>query len=450
MENNNMNDSNKNNNVNNNKDNQDIDIESYQVCSDPCIWVFDDLLSDAILEHVDDNFCPQLTTFPNNNKNQIDTESVGTWGLEDPLLAQEFIDVLIQIGGVIKTIENNNSDGRSVTLAEIRKTKNQSCHMDRVDIGGGVFSPALSNDEATLKFLDMSKQDVLTRKRRNHKVHPTTTAAGAALSTSAIQKMVPTVSFVVYFEDNPGGIVFPYVVAASTVCREEEGITRNKEDDRRGGLRIDGRRGRIIMFQNYRDDHSCLNPRARHFGTFDPSVPKRNFIGGILSNENPWRWGRRVPGFLYNVFDTIHKNYRTVCQQHQQSPSWMVDEIVSQVGGHHSHHHDDVFDDLNEMNSLLSENSIGRDIALEFPREYKDALVRLLTIFSQVDSMREARHLPPIHDDVWWHMLSMMNGRDLDHLVIEEQASDSDDDDDDDDDDDNEGNDNEGNDNERC
>ena len=79
MENNNMNDSNKNNNVNNNKDNQDIDIESYQVCSDPCIWVFDDLLSDAILEHVDDNFCPQLTTFPNNNKNQIDTESVGTW-----------------------------------------------------------------------------------------------------------------------------------------------------------------------------------------------------------------------------------------------------------------------------------------------------------------------------------------------------------------------------------
>lgn len=361
-----------------------MDISSYQICSDPKTWVFDDLVSAALLDYVDHNFLPQVSLV--NGAGSVDT-----WRVDDPVLAEEFIDLLIRISG-IKPVENSL---QQVTLGNVLK-KNQSCHMDRLEVGGKFQH---IRDDA-IRFLDMSKQDVKTRYR----------------SGGCARMIVPTTSFVVYFEDYPGGIHFPEAPGFDSAATAA-GIRGNEN----GSMSIDGRRGRIIMFQNYHSDHSSANQMARHFGTFDPLVPKRNFIGGLVSNENPPDYAsgesHSVPGLLYGVCESI-----APLPQIQDKPLCPQGYRSGWHGGHH-HGHDEGEQEEERLRQLLSA-SISRETATQYSTRHKEALVHLLTIFSKVDSVRELVSMKPINSDIWWYILSMMNGTDLTADNEEEEEED--------------------------
>jgi len=359
-----------------------MDISSHQICSDPKTWVFDGLVSPALLEQVDQNFRPQMPLLNG-------TEGVDTWTVDDPVLAQEFIDLLVQICG-IEPVENSL---QQVILGDIRK-KSQSCHMDRLEVGGRFQHVR----EDAIGFLDISKQDVKTRPR---------------LDGSA-RTIVPTMSLVVYFEDYPGGIHFPNAPGFDSAATAAS--IRGEEN---GGMSIDGRRGRIIMFQNYHSDHSLTNPMARHFGTFNPLVPKRNFIGGVVSNENPQDYASRkshsVPGLLYGV-----------CKPKMQNDSFAPQTLGwdGSPGHHHEHHNWEEQAEAERLGKLLSA-SISRETVVQYPTRRKEALIHLLTIFSRVDLVRELMSMKPITLDVWWYILSMMNGTDL--TVDNEEEDDNED-----------------------
>jgi len=369
-----------------------MDISSYQISSDPKTWVFDDLVSAALLNHVDHNFTPQVTIV--NSVGIVDT-----WRVADPVLAQEFIDLLILIGG-IEPVENSL---KQVTLGDVLK-QSQWCHMDRLEVGGK-FSHV---PEHTIGFLDMSKQDVKTRHR---------SGGGQA------RVIVPTTSFVVYFEDYPGGgIVFPDAPGFDSAAA---GTATGVRGDGDGGMSIDGRRGRIIMFQNYGGEHRSVNPNARHFGTFDPLVPKRNFIGGLVSNENPMDCvsgeSHGVPGLLYGVCEGILP--REQIQNESLPPQGYR---FGWHGGHHEGFDGPYVDEEEERLRRLLAASISRETATQYPICEKGAVLHLLTVFSKVDSVRESASMKPMHSDIWWYILSMMNGRDLIPKNVEEEGSEDD------------------------
>jgi len=338
-----------------------MDISSYQICSNPKIWVFDDLVSTDLLNHVDNNFVPQSPYINDAG------ETFESWTVDDPSLSKEFINLLVRISGIIPVVRNNSL--KSVTIGNSKK-KEQSCHMDRCEVGGR-FQHVSEDD---VGFLDMSRQDVRTRHRR---------------SGGNAQVVVPTISFVVYFKDYPGGVTFPdapgFDSTAATVGKFAGGI--RGDEDGGGMLSIDGKRGRIIMFRNYKDDHSSsANPTARHYGTFDPLVSKRNFIGGILSNENPpdepSSSGEEahggVPGLLYGVCESV---IQPTPQGEDEDP------LQGYRFGPHGGHHEG-YDDMFDGNLSVS---ISRETVKKYSDHHKEALLRLLMIFSKVVFVSQTR-----------------------------------------------------------
>mmetsp|Transcript_11891 Transcript_11891/g.23691 ORF Transcript_11891/g.23691 Transcript_11891/m.23691 type:complete len:245 (-) Transcript_11891:262-996(-) len=151
---------------------------------------------------------------------------------------------------------------------------------------------------------------------------------------------------------------------------------------------------------------------ARHFGTFDPLIPKRNFIGGLVSNENPPDYAsgesHSVPGLLYGVCESI-----APLPQIQDKPLCPQGYRFGWHGGHHQHDDGNEGEQEEERLRQLLSASISRETATQYSTCHKEALVHLLMIFSKVNSVRELASMKSINSDIWWYILSMMNGTDL-------------------------------------
>eukprot|EP00931_Biecheleriopsis_adriatica_P109195 TRINITY_DN83457_c0_g1_i1.p1 TRINITY_DN83457_c0_g1~~TRINITY_DN83457_c0_g1_i1.p1 ORF type:complete len:536 (-),score=96.26 TRINITY_DN83457_c0_g1_i1:41-1618(-) len=220
------------------------------VCEDPYVWVFDDLLSENFLGLVDGLF--QSSRSPTFSLAGRTSQSV-TLDLETDPKVQELFDVIRSIAGIREVDQCCKaliSDVSGVT---------QDAHVDHVSLD----DLARRYEPERLRFLDASKQSFSER-------HP--------------GRVVPTLSVVCYFND-VGGIFFPDSTLPSKT--------------------IPGKRGRIVMFQNYIDSQRPMhNPRCLHYGTYYEDKPKRVMTMGVLANETPVmlgspKNGQAIDGLIY-------------------------------------------------------------------------------------------------------------------------------------------------------
>mmetsp|Transcript_18195 Transcript_18195/g.32474 ORF Transcript_18195/g.32474 Transcript_18195/m.32474 type:complete len:478 (+) Transcript_18195:86-1519(+) len=215
---------------------------SQLVCSDPPIWVFDGLLSDSLLERVDNSF------------NGIKWQSLnGRQVRRVELRVDEQLEELPHVLREISQIEDV-APCNSVWIMDV-VGRDQAPHMDGWDL----------EKNKDMELLDVSKCSVQCHKGFN--------------------TIIPTLSFVIYF-NNSGGITFPKASLPSPS--------------------IPAKRGRIVMFQNYDDLYRpAHNPKAMHYG-FYGDTPKRVMTAGVMSSETPLGLsGAQLPGtprtqgFLY-------------------------------------------------------------------------------------------------------------------------------------------------------
>lgn len=213
------------------------------ICSDPQIWVYDDLLSEALLQAVDQAFDEVQWKMLNGRQVRIVQLTI------DGQL-NELTTTLSKISHIDEILPCSKAWVMDVV------GRDQDAHMDGWD---------MSKNSDSLNALDMSKYSL-----QSHK---------------GFKTIIPTLSFVIYFND-VGGCTFPYAAMADKT--------------------IPARRGRILMFHNYagsqRPDH---NPAAMHFGVYG-DTPKRVMTAGMLSNETPPELlapqhghGLKTKGFLY-------------------------------------------------------------------------------------------------------------------------------------------------------
>lgn len=197
---------------------------SKQVCSDPPIWVFDDLLSDVLLERVDASFDGiQWQTMNGRTVRMVELS------IDDQLL--ELTETLRDISH----IEDVSPCGKA-WIMDVHG-RNQGAHVDGWE---------LEKSRKSMQLLDLSKCCVQ--------------------SHNGFKTVIPTLSFVIYFNDS-GGIAFPKAALAHPT--------------------IPAKRGRIVMFSNYDDLHRpAHNPKAVHYGVYD-DVAKRVMTAGVMSSETP-------------------------------------------------------------------------------------------------------------------------------------------------------------------
>lgn len=85
-------------------------------------------------------------------------------------------------------------------------------------------------------------------------------------SRSNQRRVVPTLSIVLYF-NAVGGIRFPYADGMNTIA---------------------GKRGRMIIFENYQDECRPSHQKsAEHYGIYFETLPKRLLVMGVLANKTP-------------------------------------------------------------------------------------------------------------------------------------------------------------------
>mmetsp|Transcript_29455 Transcript_29455/g.53467 ORF Transcript_29455/g.53467 Transcript_29455/m.53467 type:complete len:557 (+) Transcript_29455:87-1757(+) len=219
-----------------------LNTATKMVCSDPPIWIFDGMLSEALLERVDASF-----------------DGVGWKSMN---------------GRKVRMVELDIDD----KLSELTQTLRNISHIDDIgpcnkawimDVHGRPQGPHVDGWELERnndrQFLDLSKNSVQ--------------------SHNGFHTIIPSLSFVVYFNDS-GGIAFPRADLKHPI--------------------IPAKRGRIVMFSNYDDAHRpAHNPKAVHYGVYG-DVPKRVMTAGVMSNETPSNLTRfgdtgttKTRGFLY-------------------------------------------------------------------------------------------------------------------------------------------------------
>lgn len=215
---------------------------SKQVCCDPPIWVFDDLLSDSLLRRVDDSF-EGIRWQPMNGRQVRMVE----------LSIDEQLAELTETLRSISHIEDVAPCGKAWIMDVIGR--NQGPHLDGWEV----------EKNAHMQLLDLSRCSVQCHK--------------------GFSTIIPTLSFVVYFND-AGGIAFPQAALPNPT--------------------IPAKRGRILMFQNYDDaQRPAHNPRAVHYGIYG-DFPKRVMTAGVMSSSTPSELSGSSPagasktkGFLY-------------------------------------------------------------------------------------------------------------------------------------------------------
>jgi hypothetical protein len=215
---------------------------SRQVCADPPIWIFDGLISESVLLHVDSAF--------------------------------EGIEWQTMNGRQVRMVEFNVDD----QLADLTCALRDISHIDDVspcgkawvmDVQGRNQGPHLDGWELEknrdMQLLDLSRCSVQCH--------------------NGFNTIIPTLSMVIYFNDF-GGIAFPHADLPNPT--------------------IPAKRGRIVMFQNYHDScRPAHNPKAMHYGVYGNGA-KRVMTAGVMSNETPLELSGARPvgvpktrGFLY-------------------------------------------------------------------------------------------------------------------------------------------------------
>lgn len=199
---------------------------AYKIASQPATWVFDGLLSDRLLNHIDKQ-CDSTSGVTSNTDGRLSR----TVTIQVDEISKELIDVLVALSGaqIVSTCT-------SIRVQDISGS-DQHIHMDHINIQA-LRDP---NPSTFAYLLDMSR-----------------------LSSSEDENtVVPTFSFCVYL-NNVGRCIFPLT-----------------------GSSISSRRGRILMFQNYIDSkRPAHDPAAAHFGTY-ASDSKRIITAGMLSDRTP-------------------------------------------------------------------------------------------------------------------------------------------------------------------
>jgi hypothetical protein len=216
---------------------------SSQVCQDPPIWIFDDLLSDSLLARVDSAF-DGIKTQPLNGREVRMVELN---------IDEHFVELTHTLRD-ISYITDEASCGKAWVMDV--KGRNQGPHMDGWE---------LEKHRESMQLLDLSKCSVQCH--------------------NGFNTIIPTLSIIVYFNDS-GGCAFPRAALPNPV--------------------IPARRGRILMFQNYNDVHRpAHNPNAVHYGVYGDGF-KRVMTAGVMSSETPVQLSgysaagtRRTQGFLY-------------------------------------------------------------------------------------------------------------------------------------------------------
>lgn len=232
------------------------------VCSDPHIWVFDGLLSDALLERVDDAF--EEVKWKSMNGRQVRIVELRV----DEQLA-ELPRTLCKISHIEEV-----APCRNVWIMDVQG-RDQGAHMDGWEV---------DKNRASMQHLDLSKCSVQTHKGFN--------------------TVIPTLSFVIYF-NGVGGCTFPRAGLSDPT--------------------IPAKRGRILMFHNYNDSQRpAHNPAAVHYGVYGDS-PKRVMTAGVLSHETPSELlgaagGHRTRGLLYAPI--MHRS-NTSCGDPDPADSYM-------------------------------------------------------------------------------------------------------------------------------
>lgn len=237
-----------------------FDTAPYLVCSEPNIWVFDDLLPENFLTHIDKIF----------DSGDVDIEKV-----PDKRDHFKFVRMV--------TLERGKNNGSSALLdtfakishvTEIEKCRyvvvseiwgeNQDCHMDHADIDN--LAPAYQK----LGFLNLNRFNRFCFDK---------------------SKVIPTFSFVVNIND-VGSIVFPNAALTDKT--------------------IPAKRGRIVMFQNYIESQRPItNTLCHHYGTYSTEKAKRVITAGVLSNHTPdLRLSTSEPAVIYILnWQSDHTDY---------------------------------------------------------------------------------------------------------------------------------------------
>lgn len=204
------------------------------VSSDPPIWVVDDRLPAEFLQVVNEAFdagtspC-QVVKKPNGR--EILARNIDFDAKDD--LCQEVFRRISDLCGI-----SSKSLAFSQFMVSEVWASGQDAHVDHVNVDD--VGPTRH-----LSFLDLSRQ---------------------SSSAAAPQRVVPTISIVVYF-NAVGGLHFPGASGMKTIAAKV---------------------GRMVMFHNY--DDNCRpkhKTSAEHYGIYFETLPRRLLIMGVLANHTP-------------------------------------------------------------------------------------------------------------------------------------------------------------------
>ena len=184
---------------------------------------------------------------------------ISSWKLKPPQYHDTFVGTLLTLNGIDEV-----SPCDQVVISD-HAHEIQHQHIDRVSTTWPQFVGRSAKLFIGLKTFDTSRPD------------------GRPVNDGDGKPFVPTRSIIVHFKDQDG-VVFP---EATNLVRSTKHLYIGSDGV---GARIDGKRGHIIMFDNYADgrlvDSPNANPKASHYGLYDLHAAKRIFVGGIVSKIN--------------------------------------------------------------------------------------------------------------------------------------------------------------------
>jgi len=216
--------------------------DRYKISSSPNVWVFDDLLSEELLDYVDTEFERKSFADEYGSKRFGSSQTRKVLQLDLNSRTKEFNQVIEKIGNFIP-----HETCKCFLVCDV-SGEDQFAHMDHIELD------ALAPEYQKLDYIDRS-----ALQEGKSRVH-----SAPGFCSDGDGRFVPTFSLVVYFND-VGSCNFP-----------------------RADLNVKGKRGRIIMFQNYANDEE--RPRADgmalHQGLYEDGKFKRVMTMGILSNKN--------------------------------------------------------------------------------------------------------------------------------------------------------------------
>lgn len=185
------------------------------------------------MDHIN-HICDETPALESSQRLACQTRHTRSWMLRRDEGTQELFDAVSKISRVHLAERFD-----AIVVSDVRGN-DQLPHMDHIDV------EHLEEQGKNVALIDVAKQSE-SKSRPGH--------------------IVPTFSLVIYLND-VGGVTFPQ-------APELDG-------------EIEGRAGRVIMFQNYVDsERPRHNPLATHYGSYFGDRPKRVITMGVLANSTP-------------------------------------------------------------------------------------------------------------------------------------------------------------------